>query len=574
MPIEPYSEVERHAAEWLAAHTTASRARAKAFSVDPARVKFLDLRDAATVSYGDKVANDGKGGWTDEGENCLENAPWGVTDCNGVPFDFIRPDQNGERAAVVLCSTRQPWLPEAVRGIRADVRAEALWFLHAGAFLEPGREAFRYVVRYADGTSLALPMRGYVEFDDWWCHGPVPGGRDAMPCKPGWLNAKSRGFHVWRWENPFPEKTIAMIDIESACTKTAPIVEAITAELARGDLMAIPVPGAPKLRPWGNTRGEFISHAETAESGSHAESPESPETLVTRHSSLVTLDFASARHWAGCTLQYPQPVEVPASAGRADLELLLSAPDALPLPPFQIRIGDRGGYVPLDSFLRETGVPGAWRVSFPIDLAEEGLRAPFREFSLQLRGERPEGSAAAVSVSCVRTLADGGPAESPLALRRLLAKGSHGVEAIRRDGGIELAVDDRTEDWGLGRLSPVRAVPLPEDPATAVLAFDVNGGRTPLGRRDTGRQRFRVQLECESADGTRKQGDWVRDPPIEDGPVDDDPNSWQRVRIPLAKLLPEGATALSRITIQFTGLPATGRAGLLVRDFRFEPPSP
>ena len=575
LPIEPYSEVKRHAAEWLAAHTTASRARAKAFSVDPARVKFLDLRDAATVPYGDKVADDGQGGWTDQGENCLENAPWGVTDCNGVPFDFIRPDQNGERAAVVLRSTRQPWLPEAVRGIRADVRAEALWFLHAGAFLEPGREAFRYVVRYADGTSLALPMRGYVEFDDWWCHGPVPGGRDAMPCKPGWLNAKSRGFHVWRWENPFPEKTIATIDIESACTKTAPIVEAITAELARGDLRAIPVPGTPKLRPWGDTRGELVSHAEsaeTAESESREESAESVHSAFSiQHSAL---SFASARPWAGCTLQYPQPVEVPPSATRADLELLLSTPDALPLPPFQIRIGDRGGYVPLDSFLRETGVPGAWRVSFPLDLAEEGLRAPFREFSLQLRGERPEGAAAAVSVSCVRILADGGPEESPLALRRLLAKGSHGVEAIRRDGGIELAVDDRTEDWGLGRLSPVRAVPLPEDPATAVLAFDVNGGRTPLGRRDAGRQRFRVQLECESADGTRNQGDWVRDPPVEDGPVDDDPNSWQTVRIPLAKLLPEGATALVRITIQFTGLPATGRAGLLVRDFRFEPPSP
>ena len=181
------------------------------------------------------------------------------------------------------------------------------------------------------------------------------------------------------------------------------------------------------------------------------------------------------------------------------------------------------------------------------------------------------GSGKSVSAySIMRILADNGPEESPLALRRLLAKGSHGVEAIRRDGGIELAVDDRTEDWGLGRLSPVRAVPLPEDPATAVLAFDVNGGRTPLGRRDTGRQRFRVQIECECADGTRRQGDWVRDPPVEDGPVDDDPNSWQTVRIPLAKLLPEGATAIGRFTLQYTGLPATGRAGLLVRDFRFE----
>ena len=550
LPIEPYSEVKRHAAEWLAAHTSASRARAKAFSVDPARVKFLDLRDAATVPYGDKIANDGKGGWTDEGENCLENAPWGVTDCNGVPFDFIRPDQNGERAAVVLRSTRQPWLPEAVRGIRADVRAEALWFLHAGAFLEPGREAFRYVVRYADGTSLALPMRGYIEFDDWWMHGPVPGGRDAMPCKPGWLNAKSRGFHVWRWENPFPEKTIATIDIESANTKTAPIVEAITAELARGDLQSVPVSGRPKLKPWGDAQA---APAESAE----------------------FISFADSRPWAGCALQYPQPIEVPDSTSRADLEFLLTAPDLRPLPPLQIRIGKSGGYVPLDSFVRETDLLfRTWRVSFPLDLAADGLHAPFREFSLQLQDKRPEDTASAVSVSCVRILADGGPEESPLALRRLRAKGSHGVEAIRRDGGIELAVDDKTEDWGYAWLSPLRPVALPEDPATAVLAFDVNGGRTPLGRRDTGRQRFRVQLECESVDGTRKQGDWVRDPPVEDGPIDDDPNSWQTVRIPLAKLLPEGATALVRITIQFTGLPATGRAGLLVRDFRFEPPSP
>ena len=557
LPIELYSEVKRHAAEWLAAHTTASRARAKAFSVDPARVKFLDLRDAATVPYGDKIANDGKGGWTDEGENCLENAPWGVTDCNGVPFDFIRPDQNGERAAVVLRSTRQPWLPEAARGIRADVRAEALWFLHAGAFLEPGRVAFRYIVRYADGSSVTLPMRGYVEFDDWWMHGAVPGGRDAMPCKPGWLNAKSRGFHVWRWENPFPEKTIATIDIESANTKTAPIVEAITALVTPEDLRVETLGAGPKAKPWGGARCE------------PAELPfASMEERLWTEGIVSHLDLSEARDWAGVKWIWPEPFEVPADFGRADLEFSIFSGDGEPLPPLQVAVG-KISYVPTDSLLTAAG-----RVAFPLDLSEGGLHAPFASVSLQLIGERPEGTSADILVGGFRVVMRGGHEESPLALRRLRAKGLHGVEAIRRDGGIELAVDDKTEDWGYAWLSPLRPVALPEDPATAVLVFDVNGGRTPLGRRDTGRQRFRVQLECESADGTRKQGDWVRDPPIEDGPVDDDPNSWQTVRIPLAKLLPEGATAMSRITIQFTGLPATGRAGLLVRDFRFEPPSP
>ena len=568
--VEPYAEVEAHAAAWLAAHTSESRAGAKAFSVDPARVKFLDLRDAATVPYGDKVADDGQGGWTDQGENCLENAPWGVTDCNGVPFDFIRPDQNGDRAAVVLRSTRQPQLPEAVRGIRADLRAEALWFLHAGAFLEPGKEAFRYVVRYADGTSLALPMRGYVEFDDWWMHGVVPGGRDAMRCKPGWLNAKSRGFHVLRWENPFPEKTIATIDIESANTKTAPIVAAITAETPREPPLAVlPLEGPPKLRPWGDTQGEVEPHAENAENAESAEPGPSGFGIHDSAFPSVLVSFSDARSWAGCSISYPNPVEVPAAAGRADLEMILSTPDARPLPPLQIRIGKDGRYIPLETFLRETGVPGAWRASFPVDLAAEGLHAPFREFSLQLRGERPAESSPTVLVSDGRVLAYGEP-ESPLALRRLLPQGHHGVGTVRRDGGLELTVDDKTEAWGRARLEPVRPVALPADAASAVLAFDVNGGRTPLGRRDRGRHRFRVQLECEGAEGARTEGPWVRDPPIDDGPVDEDPNSWQTVRIPLAKLLPEGATALARVWIQFTGLPDTGRAGLLVRDFRIE----
>ena len=140
----------------------------------------------------------------------------------------------------------------------------------------------------------------------------------------------------------------------------------------------------------------------------------------------------------------------------------------------------------------------------------------------------------------------------------------------RLDDLFRVAVDDKTEDWGYAWLSPIRPVALPEDPATAVLAFDVNGGRTPLGRRDTGRQRFRVQLTCPTPDKKDADGPWMRDPPVEDGQVDDDPNSWQTVRIPLAKLLPEGATAIGRITLQYTGLPSTGRAGLIVRDFRFE----
>ena len=313
----------------------------------------------------------------------------------------------------------------------------------------------------------------------------------------------------------------------------------------------------PKAKPWGGARCE---PAELPFAGIE-------ERLWTER--IVSyLDISEARDWAGVKWLWPEPFEVPADFGRADLEFSIFSGDGEPLPPLQVAVG-KISYVPTDSLLTAAG-----RVAFPLDLSEGGLHAPFASVSLQLIGERPEGTSADILVGGFRVVMRGGPEESPLALRRLRAKGSHGVEAIRRDGGIELAVDDKTEDWGYAWLSPLRPVALPEDSATAVLAFEVNGGRTPLGRRDTGRQRFRVQLTCPTPEKKDADGPWVRDPPVEDGQVDDDPNSWQTVRIPLAKLLPEGATAIARITLQYTGLPSTGRAGLIVRNFRFEPVAP
>jgi hypothetical protein len=549
LPVEPYEEVLARMPEWLAAHRAAAEGeRAKAFSVDPARVRFLDLRAVATMPYWDKVADDGKGGWTDQGENHLRNVPWGAVDCNGVPFDFIRPDQNGDRAALILRSSRQPWLPESAT-ISAGLRAEAVFFLHAGAFLAEGAEAFRYDVRYADGTTLQVPVRGFREVGDWWHHGPAH--RDAV-CVPGWLNAESRGFHVWRWENPFPEKTIDSIQVVSACTGAVPIVEAVSLLAAPEDLR-VETLAEPKAKPWGDARAEALSRAFDAE---FAEKEPRP----------FLIDFSGARDRAGVKWVWPEPFEVPAGFGRADLEFSVHSADGKPLPPLQAAVG-RGDYVRIDSLRNDAG-----RVAFPLDLSGGGLHAPFDSLSLQLAGrKRPEGTSENILVGGFRVAMRGEP-ESPLSLRRIEADGRHGVRTVRRDGGIELAVDDKTEDWAYARFKFVRPVAVPEDPAATVLAFDANGGRTPLGRRDRGRQRFRVRTTCALADGTEADGEWTRAPPIDGGRVDEDPWSWQTVRVPLKDILPDGAATIADLRIQFTGLPAgADRAGLLVRNFRFEP---
>ena len=250
--VESYEETFARMPAWLAER--APKAVAKAFSVDPSRVRFLDLAPFANRSYGDTVAGDGKGGWTDQGENHLRHAPWGPTDCNGVPFDFIRPDQNDDRACVMLRSTHLPDLPDAVRGITVGCKAEAVYFLHAGAWVAKDVEGFRYVVHYADGTSETAPMVGGVDFGDWWVDTRrLRLARAARRFHTGWANSESKGFHVLRWENPHPEKTLATIDIESACGETIPIIEAISVELPDESPFAA---RRLKLKGWGGVKPE------------------------------------------------------------------------------------------------------------------------------------------------------------------------------------------------------------------------------------------------------------------------------------------------------------------------------
>ncbi|MBR1609152.1 MAG: beta-galactosidase trimerization domain-containing protein, partial [Kiritimatiellae bacterium] len=314
---EPYGDVAAKARQWL--DERRPKPAGKAFSVDLSRMRFVDLRAAANRSFVDSVAGDGKGGWTDQGENCLRNAPWGVTDCNGVPFDFIRPDQNEERACIVLKSAHLPDLPDAVRGIEVGARVEALWFLHAGAWLEAMTdEAFSYVVHYADGTTETAPMMPKTDFDDWWVRsrGKPPA---TARCRVGWTNSEKKGFYVLRWENPHPEKTVATIDVESAGTNVAPLVAAITAEIPDDSPTAL---WRLKARSWNGTGA------------------------VRRHCGLELLCGDETKDWAGTHLEFPEPVALPEVHEGSQLALAfevdggenaLGARDCPP-PAFQVAV--------------------------------------------------------------------------------------------------------------------------------------------------------------------------------------------------------------------------------------------
>lgn len=218
----------------------AKRAAAKpAFAVDPDKVHPLDLRPFANRRFVDKVAGDGKDGWTDQGaQMSLQDTPWGVTICNGVPMEFIRYDQNDYRDCIVMKSTRlkdapageRPY-PEKIEGVRVDRKAGAVYFLHAIAWgvLNKVETAFTYVVRYGDGTVEEVPVRNYREVWDWGFLA-LTAEMEANHCVKGWANDENKGLYLWRWTNPHPEKAIASIDIVSACAGQIPLIAAISVE--------------------------------------------------------------------------------------------------------------------------------------------------------------------------------------------------------------------------------------------------------------------------------------------------------------------------------------------------------
>lgn len=239
--LEPlaYATTFRAGMDRLAEERAKRQAEHPAFDVDPDRVHPLDLRPFVNRRFVDKVAGDGKDGWTDQGvQHSLTDTPWGIVNCNGVPMDFIRYDQNNYRDCLVMASTRLKAAPKGempypveVRGIKVDRLVGNVYFLHALAWgvLNRVETAWTYVINYGDGSKVEVPVRNYREAWDW---GFIASTAEmaANDCVRGWTNGANKGLYLWRWRNPYPEKRVATIDIVSANGQQIPLIAAISVE--------------------------------------------------------------------------------------------------------------------------------------------------------------------------------------------------------------------------------------------------------------------------------------------------------------------------------------------------------
>lgn len=199
----------------------------------------VDLRAAANRGFRDEWANDGEGGWTDQGpNNDLRGMQTGQRIFHQIAFDIIDPAENDGNSCVVLYSpAHAPTGLRTTGELSINHKADALFFLHTAAWFSSrshsGAPLIRYVVSFEDGTTETIEALGSQHIRDWWSPGDAEQARgvslllrsetepDALP--------RRRGLQLQEWTNPHQDKAILSLRIESVNSDVIPIVVAISA---------------------------------------------------------------------------------------------------------------------------------------------------------------------------------------------------------------------------------------------------------------------------------------------------------------------------------------------------------
>lgn len=181
-------------------------------------------------------------GWFGDARRTLAALPTGRQTFVNVPFDVYDFPTSPVPTAVVLGGSGVPGnLPDKVEGIKVGLKANALFLLQT-ARLDSMRddrerregkryEMARYVITYADGSVVKVPVIAEIDIADFRQKAPqdLPGARVAWSKKYG-EGDDSATAYVMQWTNPRPDVVIATIGLEYGPDRRGvPALLAITA---------------------------------------------------------------------------------------------------------------------------------------------------------------------------------------------------------------------------------------------------------------------------------------------------------------------------------------------------------
>lgn len=133
-----------------------------------AAFSHLDFRQAANMGFADSRAEDGVGGWTDQGpESDLRSLPHGEQFFQGVCFEILDPQKNNGKSCLMLAGRHRPAFPvRAVCPLRGGGKAKFLYLLHGSAWTE-NRLVGTVRAVYQDGSASEFSVLGNRDVGNW-----------------------------------------------------------------------------------------------------------------------------------------------------------------------------------------------------------------------------------------------------------------------------------------------------------------------------------------------------------------------------------------------------------------------
>ena len=209
----------------------------------PERVDYrhIDLAPFANRALVDGQAEDGVGGWSDQGPTAdLRTFKTGRRSFQGVPFTIAE----APRSIIVLAGAGRPGTLPSEITIPIGFKAEGFYFLHSSAY-SAAKLVCMYQVQYSDGGVCDIQVRNEENIRDWAAKpGPFLREKKHTRTEVAWTGSTPMwplvGVYRMLWVNPRPDVPVKAIRFANPVGRSVPMLLGLTAAVTRDAKIEIP----------------------------------------------------------------------------------------------------------------------------------------------------------------------------------------------------------------------------------------------------------------------------------------------------------------------------------------------
>lgn len=189
----------------------------------------LDLTPYMTTGFADAVADDGKGGWSDQGptNDLADFTLRGEQYFESVPFDIVEPADNNGKSAIAL---RGDGIGVYTKEVVIPVGQKAAGFYVIHVYSYDDNTVATYTYEYTDGTTADITITKNQQIFNWW------GTKESSVVRTIWTGETPDAskynmkisLSMFPCVNPNPDKEIKNIRLKAESNTCAAMIVAMT----------------------------------------------------------------------------------------------------------------------------------------------------------------------------------------------------------------------------------------------------------------------------------------------------------------------------------------------------------